>query len=189
MFHTLYRLVTVAGVVGLLAGCGANPGAATCSPEPSRPAWADRPTLDDAIASVGIAKSAGGTGRAREKARAAGRDELARILQTRAKGMTDRFFREAAIDNEAGRAEDFTRTVSRQLVKQSLSGSRAVKYWRDSCTEETYALMALDTSSVLAQLKTSGAAAVRELNLVEQQADDALKKMEDAIDREFGAPN
>lgn len=77
MFHILYRLAFVAGVVGLIAACGANPGAWTCSPEPPRPDWVDSPTLDDAISSVGIAKSAERTGRAREKARSVGRGELA----------------------------------------------------------------------------------------------------------------
>ena len=185
MFRTPYQRLTVTCFAALLVACGANPGTPTCAPEPLRPEWVDIPVLDDAISEVGIAKSAGGTGRSREQARAAGRDELARILQTRVKGMTDRFFREAKINNESGRAEDFTRIVSRQLVQRTLSGSRAVKYWRDSCSGETYALMALDTSAVLAQLKTSGAAAVRELDLLEQRADHALEKMEQAIDREF----
>ena len=178
-------LLTLAILPGLVA-CG-GPAGNQCQPDPPRPGWIDAPRLDDAIAVVGIARSAASPGRARDMAEASGRNRLANLLQTKVAGMTERFFRQAEINGEGGRAEDFTRMVDRQLTKQTLHGAEPLKYWTDSCAGDVYVHMALQPNSVIAATKAAGAQAARELNLIEQEAEQALKQMDEAIEQEFGS--
>lgn len=152
-----------------------------------KPEWVDQPVVENAISAVGIARSAGGTGEKRAAATAAGRDALASILAVRVKQMTDRFARESEDLMRPGSetAETFSRSISRQIVDRTLQGSRSVTYYWDCVTGEMNALVRLDTAAVVA---AANHALRSESNTVflEGKADEAIRKMEDAIRKAFG---
>ena len=180
-----HRVLITLAILPALVACG-GPASNRCQPDPPRPGWVDAPRLDDAIAVVGIARSAASPGRARDMAEASGRSRLANLLQTKVAGMTERFFRQAEINGDGGHAEDFTRMVERQLTKQTLHGAEPMTYWTDACAGDVYVHMVLQPGAVIAATKAAGAQAARELNLIEEKAQDALKQMDAAIEQEFG---
>ncbi|NOZ86599.1 MAG: hypothetical protein GXP49_10080 [Deltaproteobacteria bacterium] len=182
----------VTGSAALIFSCGGN----TKSDQPAdpyakcpKPAWVDNPNMEGGLTAVGIGRSHGGKGRARDKAVNAGRTELARILRTKVQAMTDRFFQETEDDMQPDHstAIDFTRDVSRQLTDATLRGSRVIQYWTDCTTGEEYALVGLDTAAVVAEAKKAARAAAEAKALfIENKANEALEKMDSAIDKAFG---
>jgi len=169
-------------------GGGKSDGAADPYAKCPKPAWVDTPNMEGGLTATGIGRSHGGKGKAREKAVNAARTELARILRTKVQAMTDRFFQETEdmMQPDHSTAIDFTRDVSRQLTDATLRGSRAMQYWTDCTTGEEYALVGLDTAAVLAEAKkASRAAAEAKALFIENKANEAIEKMDEAIDKAF----
>jgi len=103
--------------------------------------------------------------------------------------MTDRFFQETedSMQPEHSTAIDFTREVSRSPTDAVLRGSPAIKYYTDCTTSEEYALMGLDTQAVIAEAKkASRAAAEAKALFIENKANEAIEKMDEAIEKAFG---
>jgi len=178
----------MAAVVICACGGGPETKSATCIPDPPPPEWVDRPVREDKLIAVGIARSKGGTGHARDKAVTDGRDKLARILRVKVKNMTDTFFREAELDGTGGRAESFSRSVGRQLSRHVLVGTRPEEFWTNHCTEEVAALVVLDTQKVAKLVQTASVEALRELEIVQEHANEALGELQEHVQREFEAP-
>jgi hypothetical protein len=188
----LFALFACAAIVASCGGDGGGKSDGAADPYASCPkaAWVDTPNMEGGLTATGIGRSHGGKGKAREKAVNAGRTELARILRTKVQAMTDRFFQETEdmMQPDHSTAIDFTRDVSRQLTDAVLRGSRAMQYWTDCTTGEEYALVGLDTAAVIAEAKkASRAAAEAKALFIENKANEAIEKMDEAIDKAFGA--
>ena len=179
----------------LVASCGGDDGGSKSDggSDPyakcPKPAWVDTPNMEGGLTATGIGRSHGGKGKAREKAVNAARTELARILRTKVQAMTDRFFQETEdmMQPDHSTAIDFTRDVSRQLTDATLRGSRAMQYWSDCTTSEEYALVGLDAAAVIAEAKKAARAQAEAKALfIENKANEAIEKMDEAIDKAFG---
>jgi hypothetical protein len=194
MKKLLFALLAVLGVAVMVLGCGGGDTKADAAADPyakcPKPAWVDTPNLEGGLTAVGIGRSHGGKMQARNKAVNAGRTELSRMLKVKVQAMTDRFFQETSdmMNPDHSTAIDFTRDVSRQLTQSVLAGSRALQYWTDCTTNEEYALVGLDPAAVAAEAKkVAEAIAQQKAMFIENKANEAIEKMDEAIDKAFGA--
>jgi len=190
----LFAVFAAAALVVACGGDGGGGGGKSDAPADPyarcpKPAWVDTPNMEGGLTATGIGRSHGGKGKAREKAVNSARTELARILRTKVQAMTDRFFQETEdmMQPDHSTAIDFTRDVSRQLTDATLRGSRAMQYWSDCTTSEEYALVGLDAAAVIAEAKKAARAQAEAKALfIENKANEAIEKMDEAIDKAFG---
>ncbi|MCA9539475.1 MAG: hypothetical protein KC620_11345 [Myxococcales bacterium] len=164
--------------------CASSPAARDCVPDPPKPAWVERPGFHDHLAATGLARSKGGTAYARDKAMTAARDQIARMIDTRVRNLTDTFFREGEIDGSGGRAEAFTKYVSRQVSTQTLAGSRPEQFWTNECTGEVAVLLVLDEGLVRRAMQSAASDGARELDIVDAQAQKALRGLDEQLARD-----
>jgi len=183
------RFLLFAGLSVLTACGGPSPKVESCMPAESAPDWVNNPRREGVITAVGIARSAGGTGWAKEKAIAHARSKIAQQLMIRVEDMTESFFRDMGLDGSNRRAEEFYRVVSRQVSSALLQGSREDgNPWWDPCTKEVYVLVAMDASAVADAVRTGGASAVRDINLGEKNAERALHELDRQVKKHFDSP-
>lgn len=93
------------------------------------PTWACVPNVTGHYAGVGIAqKSAAGIAHMRKVALMNGRSDLTQQIQTEVKDKMEGFTR-ATGDASAETIDKVTTSVTKQLAKVNLQGSKAVDYW------------------------------------------------------------
>ena len=119
------------------------------------PKWVLMPFVEGAVSSVGSAATNAGSdiGFQREEAMASGRDNLARLLGTKVKNMF-KSFKASTGSAKDGTFDKSTESVSKQIAKQTLNGSRAQDMWI-SKSGTMYVLMVLDTQSVSQAMEKS----------------------------------
>lgn len=135
MIKTLSSIVLTGLITATFTGCGSS---ATpdkdadfrCKQEGVlAPKWTCVPMVEGAYAGVGITpKSAAGMGHMRNIATANGRQDLAQQIQTQVKAKVETFTRTTGVGS--GETVDAVATsVSKQIAKIDLSGSKAVDTW------------------------------------------------------------
>jgi len=178
------RQVMMFLMVGLLlSACGpAGPGACDYSDCP-RPEWTDTPPV---LGAVGIAQGIN-VGMARKLAVDNGRHELARQIATKVMGVLDQSAQQVVGANPGEiTGHQYAEEITRTLHKQFLSGSKPVKYWRDCCTGDQYALVTIDQEGLLAGANMAAKAAAQKiLKQAEAKHKQLSEKMEEIMEKEF----
>jgi len=152
----------------LCFGCGSDQVKSDGVPE-NTPKWALTPP--DACG-VGIAKHRGNLGMAKTTAEARGRDALARELATKVEGMIKDYQQSGETDGKDF-TEELTTQVSRQIVDQTLVGTRTrIAHVSQEEDKQYYALVCLDPEAF--------AGAFDRMNQLSQKQRAALKARSEA---------
>lgn len=170
--------LTIAGLGALmLFACGGDQVKSEKAGVPSDvPKWAMMPP---AACGVGIAKHRGNLGMAKTTAEARGRDALARELATKVEGMIKDYQQSGETDAKDF-TEELTTQVSRQIVDQTLVGTRTrVAHVSKSSPSQYYALVCLDPESF--------AGAFERMNNLSQKQRQALKARSEAEFKDLDA--
>jgi len=118
------------------------------------PEWAcGNAAIDGSITAVGSAPlSKLGQGFSRREALANGRSNLAQQVNTLVKDKVTTFSRSTGVtDSEV--ADKVSTQVSNQVAKQSLSGSKQMKYWQNPGNNDIYVLVGVDENTVNEEAK------------------------------------
>lgn len=165
---TLHALIGASLGALLCFGCGGDQVKSEGVPE-NTPKWAMTPP--DACG-VGIAKHRGNLGMAKTTAEARGRDALARELATKVEGMIKDYQQSGETDGKDF-TEELTTQVSRQIVDQTLVGTRTrIAHVSEGDDKQYYALVCLDPESF--------AGAFDRMNQLSQKQRAALKARSEA---------
>jgi len=176
----------------LISGCSSK------KPEPTfkcqidgtqAPEWVcnGAANMKDGIYAVGSApKSPLGFSFQREEAMAVARDEIARRLNLKVKNMLKRYYSSTGEANNQT-AERVVTSVSKQLTKQTLTGSKIVKTWI-SPKGTMFVLAGMTNDDIKNSLKTAIRSTYKNDEALWQEfkAKKAQEELEYQIDKEFG---
>ncbi|MBU5614487.1 LPP20 family lipoprotein [Geomonas azotofigens] len=150
------------------------------------PQWVLDPGSVAGLNAVGsAAKSPGGIQFQRNEAMAGGRDELARILSVKVKNSFKNFSEQTGV-GDSQTFDKVTTSVSQQLAKQTLNGSKQKDLWLGQ-DGTMYILVSLDPKAVAditKQLAISSLNNERAL-FQKEEAKKAFNELEADIDKEF----
>jgi hypothetical protein len=153
-------VVSVFALSFMFVGCGGNNEPAPyVDPEfQGAPKWVMVPFVQGAIAEMGSAPKNAGNDRGfqREEAMANARDNLARQISTKVKNMFKSF--KSSTSAAGGTFDKTTETVSKQIAKQTLNGTRQKDMWI-SRSGTMYVLMIIDAKSVSALMEEASKSA------------------------------
>lgn len=177
----------------LFAGCSSTP---EMTHDPAKiaeefegaPEWVknEGSNIEGGLAAVGSAKiGKAGVGFARNNAKAMARNELARQIQLKVKDLVKNFTQQIGVDQNQT-VDKVGVQASKQVTKQSLSGSRTQDSWISS-NGTFYTLMVLDTQSVKQHVKDSVETSMKKEKALWQQyqAEKGWKDLEKEIEKEF----
>jgi len=158
MNSTLKTLAFLGSLSLLISGCSEEP---KPKKEPSfackqenvlAPKWTCVPLVDGAYAGVGIAqKSSAGMAHMRRVALANGRADLAQQIQTQVKDKVELFTRSTGVA-QGETVDKVTTSVSKQVAKVDLSGSKAIDSW-NAPSGALFLLVTVDESNVNKKVK------------------------------------
>ncbi|MEA2017292.1 MAG: LPP20 family lipoprotein [Campylobacterota bacterium] len=142
----LKYIVSVFVVALVMVGCG-KPDVYVNPEFEGAPAWVQSPKANGKIAEMGSAQpnKMGNFSFQRELAMANGRTNLAKKLSVKVKSMFKTFSSQTSANG--GTFDMTAESVSKQITKQSLSGSGQEAIWT-SKSGTVYVLMVIDTKSV-----------------------------------------
>lgn len=125
------KLIIVAAMTTILAACGSTE--KTAAPEPKTnsltagiPQWVLNPVVEDGIAATDCVKFSGNLSVDQKMATANGRLSLAQQLETRIEGLDKTYSNRTDSNDDTTVGSTFS-SVSKQLTKTTLVGSRAIK--------------------------------------------------------------
>ncbi len=126
------KLIIVAAMTTILAACGST--AKKAEPEVKEtnsltaniPSWVLNPVVEDGIAATDCVKFSGNLSIDQKMATANGRLALAQQIETRVEGLDKTYANRTDSNDEMTTGSSFS-SVSKQLTKQTLSGSRVIK--------------------------------------------------------------
>jgi len=184
--------LTALSALLLLSGCSSK------KPEPTfkcqidgtqAPDWVcnGAANMKDGIYGVGSApKSPLGFSFQREEAMAVARDEIARKLNLKVKNLFKRYYSSTGAPNDQT-AERVVTSVSKQLTKQTLKGSKLVKTWI-SPKGTMFVLMGMNNEDIKKSLKDAVRSTYKNDEALWQEfkAKKAQEELEYQIDKEFG---
>ena len=164
--------------------------AAQVNPEfDGAPQWVLMPDLEGGLAAAGSAKmGAAGPSFAKTEATANARDELARQLNVKVKNMVSNFTQTTGV-GDAQTVDKVVKSVSKQVAKVDLSGSKVAKVWL-SKTNTMWVLVVVDPASVASVQKSMKEAAITSFKndeaLYQQfQAKKGAEALDAEIDKSF----
>jgi len=154
------------------------------------PKWVLNPTYDEkyTLAAAGAARATiGGQPQQITFAENDGRVKIAQSIETKVKSLVENFYSQGGEPGGAERADEVRRTVSQSITNISASGVQRINMYRDKSDGTLYAWMVIDPkkqAEIAGQIaKTvSKAAADRAQVKAELKADDAVNRLEKAID-------
>ena len=154
------------------------------------PKWVLNPTYDEkyTLAAAGAARSTiGGVTQQMTFAENDGRVKIAQSIETKVKSLVENFYSQGGEPGGAERADEVRRTVSQSITNISASGVQRINMYRDKSDGTLYAWMVIDPkkqAEIANQIaKTvSKAAADRAQVKAELKADEAVNRLEKAID-------
>ena len=161
---TMIKSISSLAFAGLIAAAITGCGGAKPAPEEAdfrckqegvlAPSWTCVPMVEGAYAGVGIApKSAAGMGHMRREATAAGRSDLAQQIKAQVKDKVEAFTRTTGVgDNET--VDKVTTSVTKQVAKIDLSGSKAVDAWT-APSGTLYLLVTVPEATVNGEVKNA----------------------------------
>jgi len=186
--------------IALFTGCGNNN-----QPQPQQPSFQCQiegqtapqwvcdggASMEGGVFAVGSAqKSPLGISFQRQEAMANARDALARQLEVKVKNMFKSYMSSTGVGNNQT-AERVATSVSKQLSKQVLRGSKLLKTWM-SKNGTMYVLVGMtDTNKLKAGLKQAARTTFKNDEALWQEfkAKKAQQELDAAIDKEFGNGN
>ena len=177
LLKSLIGLMVVVSVGMFIAGCSKE-----AQPEIEgvlAPAWIKKPSVEGAVAEVGSApKSAAGLGFQRRIALANARSNLAQQIETLVKDKVETFTRSTGIA-KGERVDTVATTVSKQVAKVTLRGSKQVDSWQ-SPSGTLYVLVAIPEKEINAAAKDAVRTSFKDDEALWQQfkAKQALKELE-----------
>ena len=156
----LIASLMVIGAMFGLSGCGGNTAPAPVVAADGLPVWVDDVESVGGIAAVGEASvTPAGWGMAKTEATANARDAIARQLNVKVKNLISNFTQTTGVGDSATVDKVF-KSVSKQVAKVDLSGSKVAKVYRDRKNKTMYVLVKLDPASATKVTKTLKDAAV-----------------------------
>jgi len=170
--------------VAAMFGCGANvtvaPTAAEAPSGEDMPAWVlEQPEL----CGVGIQKFRGNLGSAKTAAEAKGRDDLSRQLNVVVKNMIESYNAEGGTA-DGDFSEELTKNVSRQLSKNSISGSRPKKAHYSKADKQFYSLVCLEPGALAKAINGMKELDAAKRAALERRAKKAQEDMDAAFEKE-----
>jgi hypothetical protein len=147
------------------------------------------PTVEGSVSEVGVApKSAAGIQMQRTEALANARDELARKMEILVKNSFQKFQQTTGV-GDAQTVDKVTKDVSKQLAKQTLSGSKQKDLWLNPSTGDLYVLVVIDAKEAAAAAKTAARTSLKNDQALWQmfQSQKAQEELDRDIEKEFGA--
>jgi hypothetical protein len=170
----------VAGLgVLLLLGCGGDQVESDGIPE-DVPKWAMTPPE---ACGVGISKHRGNLGMAKTTAEARGRDALARELSTKVEGMIKDYQQSGETDAKDF-TEELTTQVSRQIVDQTLVGTRTrIAHVSKETPQQYYALVCLDPEAFAGAFDRMNELSQKQRQALKARADAEFKDLDQQLDR------
>lgn len=154
------------------------------------PTWALNPYVEGAESAVGMVKvGASGTANARNKALARARVELANQMEVKVQAMTKDYLNIVG-EGENEIVESAFSQVSKQISKQTLSGSRQVDIFMTN-DKELYVLVAVSNDIIKEAVKDGMNDGVDKLKNEEKlhqefKSDKAQKELDEIMEKEFG---
>lgn len=187
-------LVLLVAVLLSAAGCGGKNSSASLKANSclkNAPAWVLAGGAEGGISAVGSAQvSKAGLNFARNEALANGRDELARIMELKVTNMFKNFTQTTGIGDDAT-VDKVSANVSRQISRQTISGSRQKDTWFSESCNELFVLVVADANSIEKEIKNQAVSSYRNEQALWQQiqAQNAMKEMDQAIKETMNTPN
>ena len=176
---TLSALMTAGLGALLLFGCGGDQVRETDSVTDA-PKWALTPP---AACGVGIAKHRGNLGMAKTTAETRGRDALARELATKVEGMIKDYQQSGETDGKDF-TEELTTQVSRQIVDQTLVGTRTrIAHVSEDAPQQYYALVCLDPEAFAGAFDRMNELSQKQRAALKVRADNEFKDLDDQLER------
>lgn len=124
------KLIMVAAITAILGACSSTEQnssvAATDSLTASIPQWVLNPSIENGIAATDCVKFSGNLSIDQKAATANGRLSLAQQIETRIEALDKTYANRTDSNNDTTVGSTFS-SVSKQLTKQTLVGSRAIK--------------------------------------------------------------
>jgi ribosomal protein S20 len=146
------------------------------------PMWACIPEVEGFYAGVGIAeKSAAGIAHMRKVALMNGRSDLTQQIQTQVKDKMEGFTR-ATGNGSAETVDKVTTSVTKQVAKMNLKGSKAVDYW-EAPSGAIYMLVTVPRTTVNKKIKSALKTSFKDDNALWQQFQS--KQALESLDKEF----
>ncbi len=171
-----YKQLLVYGVATMfLVACGGAeiaPGGDDDAPE-----WSDNPPKG---CGTGSAKHRGIRDLTRKTAVSSAREDLARSLRVVIQGMIKRYLGTGEVDGK-GFAEEDTKSVTRDVVNQTLAGTRVVKTLMQD--GEMYALVCLDPETFADSFERMQKLSTAQRRALKQRAQEEFRDLDRQIDR------
>ncbi len=120
------KLILATATIAVLAGCNSSPKENNVESVSSLPNWILNPSAPDGIAATDCVKYSGNISIDKKMATANGRLALAQQIDTRVEGLEKTYSNRTDSNEEITVGSTFT-SVSKQLTKQKLQGSRVVR--------------------------------------------------------------
>lgn len=121
------KLILIASLTTIIAACGSTEKKQeTTSLTANIPSWVLNPVIEDGIAATSCVKYSGNLSIDQKMATANGRLSLAQQIETRVEGLDKTYSNRTDSNEEITTGATFS-SVSKQLTKQTLNGSRAIK--------------------------------------------------------------
>jgi len=147
------------------------------------PEWTCNPTIENGYAGLGIApKSAAGMNHMRREALANARSDLAQQIQTQVKDKVEAFTRTTGVSSNET-VDKVVTSVTKQVAKVDLSGSKQVKFWQNPKTGAIYVLVAVPSKEINEKVKEAVKSSFKNDNALWQQFQ--AKQALDSLDKEF----
>ncbi|HIP54866.1 MAG TPA: hypothetical protein EYH11_05285 [Sulfurimonas autotrophica] len=186
---TFVRVIVAGVLVATMTGCGGE------APKPAgdpdfrckqegvlAPKWTCVPMVEGAYAGVGIApKSSAGMGHMRRVALANGRSDLAQQIKSQVKDKVETFTRTTGV-GDAETVDTVSTTVSKQIAKVDLAGSKAVDAWT-APSGTLYLLVVVPETQVNGAVKNAVKNSFKNDQALWQQFQ--AKNALEALDKEF----
>jgi len=195
---SVLSFTALAAVLGL-AGCGSDnqrpeataPGVKQPTTDlQDLPKWVLNPTYDEkySLAAAGAARSTiGGLPQQITFAENDGRVKIAQSIETKVKSLIENFYSQGGEPGGAERADEVRRTISQSITNISASGVQRVDLYRDKSDGTVWVWMVIDPkkqAEIASQIGkvAAKAAADRAQTKAELKADEAVNRLEKAID-------
>jgi len=120
------KLIIFTAMTSLLTACSSTEPEVKESLTANIPSWVLNPVVEDGIAATDCVKYSGNLSIDQKMATANGRLSLAQQIETRVEGLDKTYSNRTDSNNEMTTGSSFS-SVSKQLTKQTLIGSRAIK--------------------------------------------------------------
>ena len=190
MKRKLFLAVCAVALLTIFSGCASKPEKkdfGQVGDLADAPSWVLNPEVEGVLAAVGSSKmSKAGIQFTRTNALANGRDELARQMSLKVKNLVKNFTQATGIGDDET-VDKVSSSVSKQVAKQTLTGSKQKSMWI-SPGNELFVLVVLDAKSVAQAVKEQVQTSYKNEKALWQQfqAKKAQEELDAEIEKEFG---